>query len=216
MTMTMRDRRVLEYNRVHRHNLTQTLPIMPTEISDIEYITQFKSGEAQAFGKLYDRYAERIYRFVYYKIFNKEVTEDIVSDVFYKALEKIGSYNPEKGPFSAWLYQIARNTIIDKYRTRKEVDNIEDYFDLGELDRTEEKIDAQELLKKVSHHLATLTPRQREIVTLRVWEELSYREIALIVGSTENAVKMSFSRTIREIRSTMGPLAVILLLLLKP
>ncbi len=189
---------------------------MTTHTSDETYVAQFKSGESTAFGVLYDRYAEKIYRFVYYKIFNKEVAEDIVSDVFYKALERIDSYNPEKGVFSAWLYRIARNTVIDKYRTKKTTIDIEDIFDLGESDRLEEKLDAEATLEKVSKYLKTLNPKQREIVTLRVWEELSYKEIADIVGSTENAVKMAFSRTIREVRENFGPLAVLILMFMKP
>jgi len=189
---------------------------MTTEVSDNTYVEKFRLGESAAFGFLYDRYAERIYRFVYYKTFNKEMAEDIVSDVFYKALERINSYDPEKGVFSAWLYRIARNTVIDKYRTKKTTVDIDDIFDLGEDTRLEEKLDAEATLKKVSKYLEKLNAKQREIVTLRVWEELSYKEIADIVGSTENAVKMAFSRTIREVRENFGPLAVLLLILMKP
>lgn len=189
---------------------------MTTEVSDEIYIQRFKSGESTAFGELYDRYSKKIYRYVYYKIFNKEVTEDIVSDVFYKALERIDSYDPKKGLFSAWLYRIARNTVIDKYRMKRETVDIEDIFDLGEDERTEEKLDAEATLKKISKYLETLTPKQREIVILRVWEEMSYKEIAEIVGGTEGSVKMTFSRTIREVREKMGPFAVLLLMLMKP
>lgn len=184
---------------------------MPTDTQDSDCIARFTSGDATAFGELYDRYAERIYRFVYYKVFNKEMAEDIVSDVFFKALEKIGSYNTQKGPFSAWLYRIARNTVIDKYRTKKPTVDIEDFFDLGEHERTEEKIDARDALEKISSYMASLTPVQREIVTLRVWEELSYKEIADIVGGTEGSVKMAFSRTIRDIRAKFGPFAPLVL-----
>lgn len=169
------------------------------------------AGDATAFGVLYDRYAERIYRFIYYKTFSKEVAEDLVSEVFLKAFEKINSYTEEKGTFSAWIYRIARNAVIDHYRTRKSSIPVEDIFDLGTDDRTPEALDAVASLKKVEEYLATLTPRQREIITLRVWEERSYREIAEIVGGTEDSVKMMFSRSIRELRTACGPLALTLL-----
>lgn len=189
---------------------------MPTEIHDDVYIQKFKAGESEAFGILYDRYAQKIYRFVYYKIFNKEVTEDIVSDIFYKALERIDSFDPQKGLFSTWIYRIARNTVIDRYRTKKQTVDIDNIFDLGVDERTEEKLDAEATLEKVSQYLETLTAQQREIVTLRIWEEMSYKEIAEIVGGNEGSVKMAFSRTIRDVREKMGPLAVLLLMLAVP
>ncbi len=175
------------------------------------YAEKCQAGDTEAFGVLYDRYIEKIYRFIYYKVFVKEITEDITSEVFVKALEKIHSYDSKKGTFSAWLYRIARNSVIDHYRTRKSVLPIEDMFELGADDRTVEEHDAIMTLGKVTEYLKTLSPKQREIITLRVWEERSYREIALIVGGTEESVKMAFSRSIRDVREKCGPLALILL-----
>ncbi len=184
------------------------------EVSDITYVLKCQRGDREAFGVLYDRYAEKIYRFVYFKVLNKDITEDIVSAVFMKAYEKIASFNAQKGNFSQWIYSIARNSVIDHYRTARKNIDIEDIFDLGEDERTEVKIDARNLLKKVEKYLTKLNPRQREIVTLRVWEELSYREIAEIVGGSEDSVKVMFSRTIRELRSKLGPEALSALVLL--
>lgn len=175
-------------------------------------IAKYVAGDREAFGELYDRYINKIYRFVYYKVFDKEVVEDIVSDVFHKALERIGTYNANKGPFSAWLYRVARNTVIDYYRTKREMVDIEDVFDIGVSDRTLEKIDADMTLAKVAEYLKTLSPKQREIVTLRVWGEMSYQEIAEIVGGSEDSAKMAFSRAIKDIREQCGPLALIVLL----
>ena len=186
-------------------------------MSDEACIERFKSGESAAFGEIYDRYAEKIYRFVYYKTWSKETAQDIVSDVFTKALDRIDSYDARKGTFSAWLYRIARNNVIDRYRTRRETVDIDDVFDLGHDDRTVERLDAEATLLKVKEYLKDLSPKQREIVILRVWEELSYKEIAEIVGGTEGSVKMAFSRTIREVREKLGPLAAVMLLIcLKP
>lgn len=178
---------------------------------DHEYARRVARGETEAFGVLYDRYIEKIYRFIYYKTFSKEVSEDLVSDVFTKAFGKIGSYDTGKGSFSAWLYRIARNAVIDHYRTKKATTPIEDEFDLGTDDRTPEALDALRTLAHVTEYMETLTPKQREIITLRVWEEKSYREIAEIVGGSEDSVKMAFSRSIRELREQCGPYALYML-----
>lgn len=182
--------------------------------SDTALALAVQKGDTEAFGTLYDRYVERIYRFVYYKTLNKDVAEDIVGAVFLKAFERIGGFNASRGKFAQWIYGIARNAVIDHYRTAKPQANIEDIFDLGVDDRTEAKIDAAAALKKVEKYLKTLNPRQREIVTLRIWEERSYREIAEIVGGSEDAVKVMFSRTIRDLRAKLGPQAALALMLL--
>jgi RNA polymerase sigma-70 factor, ECF subfamily len=184
------------------------------ERSDTELALAFQQGEQDAFAALYDRYIERIHRFIYYKTFDKDVAEDITSTVFLKAYERIGGFNAARGQFAQWLYGIARNAVIDHYRTLKRHTNIEDVFDLGEDDRTEAKLDAKASLGTVERYLKTLNPRQREIVTLRVWEERSYREIAEIVGGSEDAVKVMFSRTMRELREKLGPHAALVLLLM--
>lgn len=186
------------------------------ETSEVTLIAKYKQGEYDAFGELYDRYITKIYRFIYYKVLHKETAEDIASDVFYKALANIASYDTAKGPFAAWLYRIARNAVIDHYRTTKATTDIEDIFDLGVDERTAERIDARATIELVSKYLETLSSKQREIVMLRVWGEMRYREIAEIVGGSEDSVKMTFSRAIRDIREKFGPLAAFLLLFANP
>lgn len=180
---------------------------------DTVYTARLQLGDTEAFGVLYDRYLDKIYRFVYYKTFSKETAEDITSDIFHKALVKIGSYDSEKGTFSAWIYRIARNSVIDYYRTNKPEVSIDDVFDVAVDERTVESLDAIAGLKKVTDYLQTLNSKQREIIVLRIWEELSYKEIATIVGGSEDSVKMAFSRGIRELREKCGSVSAISLFL---
>jgi RNA polymerase sigma-70 factor (ECF subfamily) len=80
---------------------------------------------------LYERYIDKIYKFVYYKIFNTEVTEDLVSEVFVSVLDKIDTFQVnENANFSAWLYKIANNKVIDFYRTNKENESLENSFEI--------------------------------------------------------------------------------------
>lgn len=184
------------------------------DVTDETLALRAQAGNAEAFGMLYDRYLDRIYRFIYYKTFLKETAEDITSDVFHKAFERLASYSAEKGVFSAWIYRIARNAVIDHYRTQKKTVPIEDVFDLGNEDRTIEEHDALITLGHVRTFMETLTPRQREIITMRIWEERPYREIAELIGGTEDSAKMAFSRAMKELREKCGPLAPLLLAVL--
>lgn len=185
------------------------------EKSDQQLLEAYLNGDTNAFGILYDRYIEKIYRFIYYKTFDSATSEDLTSSTFFKALNKISTLDLNRGNFSTWIYSIARNTVIDYYRSHRfAATDGEDVFDLSLSDRTEAKLDANHSLSQVEEYLEGLSASQREIVTLRVWEERSYKEIAEIVGGTENSVKMSFSRTIRKLREDLGPMTGIAISLL--
>lgn len=181
--------------------------------NEADILERAQAGDSEAFGLLYDYYLDAIYRFIYYKVFSREVAEDLVSDTFFKALKQLQSYSSSRGRFNSWLYQIARNTVIDYYRTKKENVPIDDIFDLGHDERTPDQIDALASLAKVEEYLKELPARQREIITLRIWEGKSFDEIATILGGTEGSVKMAFSRSIRQLREVCGESAPLLLLL---
>ncbi len=181
--------------------------------NEADILERAQAGDSEAFGLLYDHYLDAIYRFIYYKVFSREVAEDLVSDTFFKALKQLQSYNSSRGRFNSWLYQIARNTVVDYYRTKKENVPIDDIFDLGHDERTPDQLDTLASLAKVDGYLKSLPARQREIITLRIWEGKSFDEIATILGGTEGSVKMAFSRSIRQLREVCGESAPLLLML---
>lgn len=183
------------------------------ENNDNSIITACQNGDMERFGELYDRYIKKIYDFIYYKTHHKETAEDLTSKAFMKAVEKISSFQTDKGTFQAWMYQIARNTVIDHYRTQKLDANIDDIWDLGSHEDLERDYDTREKLKEVGQYLQTLNSEQREIVIMRVWQGLSHREIADILGKSEASVKMNYSRTIRSLREAM-PLGLYLCFIL--
>src|SRR5512138_2337427 len=84
-----------------------------------------QAGDGDAFSQLYEAYFERVYRFVYFRVADAEMAEDLASQVFLKAWENLHRYRPH-GPFLAWLYAIARNTVIDTYRTRRQVVSLDE------------------------------------------------------------------------------------------
>ena len=150
---------------------------------------------------------------MYYKTTHKETAEDIVSTVFMKALGKINGFDSQKGTFQAWLYQVARNTVIDHYRTRKMEANIEDVWDLAGNEDVERDTDARLKLEKVEQYLKKLKSEQRDIIIMRVWQNMSHLEIAQALGKSEASVKMKYSRAITTLRQEM-PLAIYIFLLL--
>src|SRR5207244_578193 len=120
--------------------------------------------ETQSFAVLYDAYVNKIYDYIFYRTGHKELSEDLTSAAFIKAVQKIKSFDSGKGSFSAWIYRIARNTLFDHYRTRKESENIENAFDLKSKDNIEKEFEAQERLKEVLDYLKNLSAEQRDIV----------------------------------------------------
>ncbi len=175
-----------------------------------EALHKCKAGNREAFGALYEAYADRIYRFLFYRAFSREIAEDLTSKTFLKALENIHSYDARKGAFGAWLYRIARNVFVDHYRAERSTVDIEELFSLGEEDRLSERADAKEKLRRVWDYLQALPNEQRNVVLMRVWDGLSYREIAEILGKSEGSCKVMFSRTIARIKEEM-PLALAIL-----
>lgn len=177
-------------------------------MSEQELILNCQKGDSSAFSELYNNYFEKIYRFIYYKTTHKETCEDITSLTFTKALEKINSFDSSSGYFSAWLYKIARNNIADYYRSRNETVNIEDNFMFTDNQKLEDKINDKQQLDKIKEKLETLNPQQKEIVIMRVWNELSYKEISQIVGKSEASCKMTFSRAIKQLKISLALLII--------
>jgi len=177
-------------------------------------IRSCQEGSHESFSVLFDMYAEKIYNFLFYRTFQKELSEDLSSETFAKAFQNIRSFSPEKGTFSSWIYRIAKNTLIDHYRTDKQTVDIDSVFDLGLDEKNEERLDAKKNLEEIRGFLKTLSKEQQDIITLRVWDELSYKEIAEILGKSEGSCKVMFSRVVAKIREEF-PEALLLAVLLR-
>ncbi len=169
----------------------------------------------QDFARLYDQYVGPIFNFIYYKTLHRETAEDLTSETFLKALKKFHTFDENKGKFSTWLYQIARNNVIDYYKSKKSHLNIDDVWDLADDEDILQDIENAEKLKEVKRHLKKLSKDQREIVILRVWNEMPYKEIAEILNKDEANCRMTFSRAIGQLRGHMALTIFLTLLLFK-
>ncbi|MGH2471326.1 MAG: RNA polymerase sigma factor [Candidatus Limnocylindria bacterium] len=160
-------------------------------------------GDAAAFGALYDRYVGAVYRYVYYRVRNDMDAEDLVSDVFMRALRAIPRYEPRVA-FLAWLYRIARNAVIDRARRSRTQISFEDALAHPGVDQIVEP-DATILAlsdkEAVRGALAKLTPLQQEVIVLRFVEGYSTLEIANLVGKREGTVRGIQFRALEALRT---------------
>jgi len=179
-------------------------------VDDAQLVANFRSGKTEDFGLLYDKYVRKIYDYIYFKTHHKEIAEDLCSKTFIKCLEKLETYQQSKGSFSSWLYRIATNTVIDHYRTQKNHADIADAWDLASDEDLLKDVENKDKFVEVEKLLKELSPQQRDIVMLRIWSGLSYKEIAEIVGKSEDNCKMIFSRAVGKMR---GELVLAFLLL---
>ena len=169
-------------------------PVSPRERpveDDAGLATRAGRGDAQAFGVLYDRYVDAVYRYAFYRVRNEAEAEDVTSDVFFKALRAIPRYRPRQ-PFLAWLYRIARNALIDRARRSRTQVSFEDALAHPDADRV---VDPDVSLLAASDSmtlraaLAQLTPLQQEVVVLRYVEGLDTKQIGRIVGRRDGTVR---------------------------
>jgi RNA polymerase sigma-70 factor (ECF subfamily) len=175
---------------------------------------EFEGGSKEAFSELYEAYLKPIYNFIYFKTHHKETAEDLSAQVFMKAYRSVANFRADKGTFQAWVYQIARRTVIDHYRSSKHTINIDDVWDLGSNENIESDADNRLMLDEVKKYINGLPSDQRDVLIMRIWQELSYSEIAQIMNKSEASCKMMFSRAIKKLRSVMPEAALMVLMIL--
>lgn len=172
-----------------------------------ELIKLAKAGDGDAFGKLYELYYTPIYRYLYFRIKDKEEASDLTQTVFlkvYKALETIESSKSEP---LAYFYTVAKNTLIDYRRKKKDVYILddEDAPEVASLDPSAEDVfDNKEMLRSVERVMEDLTEEQREVVNLRFIQELSYKEISQILGKREDAIRKLQSRALKILKEKLN------------
>jgi len=162
-------------------------------------------GDEQAFAGLYDTYLDSVYRFIYLRVEDQQTAEDITSNVFLRAWEKLGNYQFRGVPFRAWLFRIARNAVIDHYRTRKEnaplevVLNSRDDNLLPVSQQVGLRIEAEQVMVSMQH----LTEDQRNVLTLKLVHGLNTKEVAKTLGKRQGAVRALQMRGLQALAKIM-------------
>jgi len=168
----------------------------------IELVRLAKEGDKKAFEYLYNYYISPIFRFIYFRVKIREEAEDLTQSVFLKAWGGLVQFKQKEVPFSSWLYAIARNSIIDYWRKKKEwkisdlakntlQDDRKSIYDL---------IEEEEKFKVIKEAMGLLSDEQQEIIILKFIEGLSNKEIAGITGKKEDSIRQLQFRAIKSLK----------------
>jgi len=163
---------------------------------------QIRRGNQTAFAKLYNEYVDKIQRFILFKISKKEIAEEMTQNVFAKTLNYLLGGGEIKN-FRAFLYQTARHLVIDFYRKRHLEISLEEAQEISFSPDYHQKIDQKMEIEEIKKHLSFLKPEHQEIILLRFFEELPFRDIAKITGQKEATLRMIAHRGIKELKEKL-------------
>lgn len=181
---------------------------MSVTITDADLVVRAKAADHQALTTIYERYSPAIYRYIYYRVGDVQVAEDIRADVFLRMLEGMGRYEDRGWPLSAWLYRIAHDRTIDtlrRYRTRPQMP-LEEWS--GTTDGPEGTVDVQLDREELHRTIDQLTDDQSRVIRMRFLQEMTVQEVASAMGRTEGAVKALQHRGIQALARQLQPVAV--------
>src|SRR6185503_10623220 len=142
------------------------------EADEIQLAIAWKAGDSRAFEQLYSQYVKKIFDYVWYRTFNKTLSEDLTSTVFLKAFDAVAGFDPARGSFKSWIYRIAANALIDHYRTAKIHDPIEAAFDVSSKSDPNHDADLALLSDYVHDILSKLPNESRDLIIMRLWDDL--------------------------------------------
>lgn len=166
-----------------------------------------KSGDKEAYGLLYELYFTPVFRYVYIRVRNKEEANDLAQTVFLKVFTALPNFKEQNKSPLAYLFTVARNAVIDFWRTKKGV-KVDDFKAIVERTADDgdsphisyERNENQELIHRA---LQELTDIQREVITLKFLSDLPNKEIAELLGKTEEAVRQIQCRALRSLKTIL-------------
>lgn len=171
-------------------------------ISDLELVEDVKGGSRDAFCELVRRHQRGLLRITLRLVRDLELAEDIVQESLIKAFEKIHLYEA-RASFKSWLYQITLNTARNSFRTVRFESLENEKIDLAVNPVVEQKISHKDLEKILSEHIAKLPERQKTALLLRIYEDLSFKEIAEAMDCPYDTAKANFRHGLLKIRESL-------------
>jgi RNA polymerase sigma-70 factor, ECF subfamily len=170
----------------------------------VEQVRLAQEGSAHAFALLYDRYVDQIFGYVYHRVGHRQTAEDLVSDVFLRALRRITTFRWQGVDFGAWLMTIARNRVHDhfksaRFRLEATVEEVFESPSQSRQDDPEAALLSGDLARHVHDALAQLKGEQAEVLYLRFIQHLNIAETAAVMGKNEGAIKALQYRALKSL-----------------
>ncbi len=184
------------------------MDIREKEVQMGELMRRAKAGDQDAFAHIYKEYFTPVYRYVYFRVRSKHEAEDLAQSVFVKAYEAIDRFEERgKNPL-AYFFTIARNTVINYWRKKKEIvtDELESLGNhmLDVRYDPNDMIERHESIEAIKQGPSILTEEQSEVISMKFLSELSNKEIAEALGKTEEAIRQLQSRGLRALRKNLN------------
>jgi RNA polymerase sigma-70 factor (ECF subfamily) len=184
------------------------LPELPEPVLDEQHVETWhlvglaQDGDGEAFGKLYDRYVDTVYRFIYYRVNDRALAEDFTSETFLRALRRISTISYQGRDIGAWFVTIARNIVLDHLKSARHRLEVSTPDSVESSDRAPspeaavlESMASQRLMAAVGQ----LGEEQRECVMLRFIQGFSVSETAQVMGKNDGAIKALQHRAVRKL-----------------
>jgi len=184
------------------HNSYSSNPQLNLEVESI--VDKAAGGDTEAFGRLYDIYADRIYRHIYYRTSNVEDARDLTQEVFLKAWHGLPKYRRTQTPFLGWLFTIAHNRVIDYYRTKRHHIYLDNVILVENLDKGPEKsAEVKYTQQEVRRAILQLPEEQQQVVLMSFIEGFEYSEIAAALNKTEGNIRVIIHRALKRMREIL-------------
>ncbi len=174
-----------------------------------DLVTLAQQGDVQAIGALYDQHHAALFRYLWARVGERQIAEELTGDVFMRMLAALPRYRPSVVPFRAWLYRIAHNLLVDHYRKEKADFPLQAAEGLNGAGDPASLVEQQLILERVHQVLATIDEQQQTVVALRFLSGLSLEETAAVLDKSESAVKALQHRGLVAMRRALAQEKVI-------
>jgi len=174
--------------------------------SEVEALVQRAAkGDADAFGSLYDIYANRVYRHIYYRTGNTDDARDLMQDVFLRAWQGLPKYKRTKTPFLGWLFTISHNRVIDFYRTRKDTAYLNTQIVAEDRAKSpEDLVEGEFTQQEMRRAILKLPGDQQQVILMRFIEDFDYSEVAAALNKSEGNIRVITHRALKRLREILG------------